>query len=147
MYLFTVFPTNVRGTLAVVKLKGLRKKKREPGWHMNSPREGAASLLAALMSPSICFVSYPTYHPALHITVLLPASLGAECESSWPCFLNCVWSSRKKKKKWYKHMTDFDIPLWRITFLCRPEPECFKSLVMAWQVMQQLPTSFLTHLC
>lgn len=103
--------------------------------HLAALREGAASLLDALMSPSICFVSYPTYHPALHITVLVTASPGAECKSSWPCFLNTLFgvqAKSKKKKKWHKHMTDFDIPLWPITFLCCFELECFKPLVSAW---------------
>lgn len=66
-----------------------------------------------MLPPSICFVSCPTYHPALHITVLVTASLGAECKSSRPCFLNTL-SGAQKNAQTNPH---FDIPSVLINYL------------------------------
>ena len=87
-------------------------------------RPEGGCILSPGCSPSFCFVPCPTYHPALNITVLVTASLGAECKCNWPCFINSMSGSqeeRKKNKNLHQQIPIFDIPLMLITYLC-----CFR---------------------
>lgn len=103
--------------------------------HWAALKEGASSFLDFYSPLFICFVSCSTYQAALHIKMLVGASAGGECESSWPWFPHAVCSSRHYGGKMHKGTLIFDIPPVLITYLV--SLDCAVPLVLRGSAPQQ----------